>query len=142
MCYKTGQVYLLPTLSRAPEPAASIMRKLLAFLLLGLVGACGLAPHRIDVQQGNVITQDMVAKLKPGMTKPQVRFVLGTPLIVDIFHQDRWDYVYRFEKSGRLSESRKLTVVFEDEKLKRVEGDVVPAAAAAASGSGAASANP
>ena len=65
------------------------------------LGACqsvpmlpGLAPYHIDIQQGNVLTQDMVAKLKPGMTRHQVRFVMGTPPITDPFHEDRWDYVY------------------------------------------------
>ena len=57
-----------------------------------LVSACGpLSPYRADVQQGNVVTQDMIAKLQPGMTRSQVRFALGTPLIVDPFRQDRWD---------------------------------------------------
>ena len=87
----------------------------------------GLKPYKIDIQQGNVITQDMVAKLKPGMTKAQVRFALGTPLIVDAFHADRWDYVYRLEKGGKLIENRKITAVFDDDKLNRIEGDVIPA---------------
>lgn len=83
----------------------------------------------MDVQQGNVVTQEMASKLKPGMSREQVRFVLGTPLVVDPFHADRWDYVYRLEKRGELVEERKLTVIFEDDRLKRVEGDVVPARA-------------
>ena len=53
----------------------------------------GLSAHKIDIQQGNYVTQDMVAKLKPGMTRSQVRFALGTPLIADPFHPDRWDYL-------------------------------------------------
>jgi outer membrane protein assembly factor BamE len=90
-----------------------------------------LTPYRIDIQQGNVVTQDMVAKLQPGMTRGQVRFVLGTPLVTDIFHPNRWDYVYRNEKAGQLIEQRRIVVVFNEDKLLRVEGDVVPAAAAA-----------
>jgi len=86
----------------------------------------GLRPYKIDVQQGNVITQEMVAKLKPGMTKAQVRFALGTPMITDAFHADRWDYVYQYQKGGRIVEQRKVTAVFEDDKLKALEGDVVP----------------
>ena len=90
-----------------------------------------LTPYRIDIQQGNVVTQDMVARLETGMTRSQVRFVLGTPLLTDLFHPDRWDYVYRFEKGGKLIEHRRIFVVFSGDKLLRIEGDVVPAAAAA-----------
>src|SRR5262245_14132834 len=86
-----------------------------------------LTPYKIDIQQGNVVTQEMVEKLKPGMTPSQVRFILGTPLVVDSFHKDRWDYVYRYEKAGRLQEHRRIIIVFEDEKLARIEGDVIPA---------------
>jgi len=88
----------------------------------------GLSPYRIDIQQGNVVTQDMVTKLKPGMTRQQVRFVLGTPPIVDPFHHDRWDYVYYLNKGGKIVEHRRLVLLFEGDTLKRVEGDVVPAA--------------
>jgi outer membrane protein assembly factor BamE len=84
-----------------------------------------LTPYKMDIQQGNVVTQDMVAKLKPGMTPSQVRFILGTPLVVDAFHKDRWDYVYRLEKRGTLQEHRRIVVVFKDDKLARIEGDVV-----------------
>jgi outer membrane protein assembly factor BamE len=87
-----------------------------------------IGPHKIDVQQGNYISQEMVSKLKPGMTRSQVRFLLGTPLIVDPFHSDRWDYVYTFAKRGELTEQRRIVVVFDNDKLARVEGDVVPAA--------------
>ena len=89
----------------------------------------GLSTYRIDIQQGNVITQDMVSKLKPGMTRQQVRFVLGTPPIADTFHQDRWDYVYYLNKGGKLAEHRRLVLLFEGDNLKRIEGDVVPATA-------------
>ena len=92
----------------------------------------GLSPYRIDIQQGNVVTQDMVAKLKPGMSRQQVRFVLGTPPIVDPFHQDRWDYVYYLNKAGKVVEYRRLVLLFDGDTLKRVEGDVVPAAQAPA----------
>src|SRR4029077_1639733 len=86
-----------------------------------------LTPYKMDVQQGNVVTQEMVGKLKPGMTPSQVRFILGTPLVVDASHKDRWDYVYRFSRGGTLQESRRIVIVFQDDKLARIEGDVVPA---------------
>lgn len=94
-------------------------------------------PYKIDVQQGNYVTQEMLAKLKPGMTRSQVRFALGTPLIVDPFRNDRWDYFYMMHKRGELAEQRAVTIVFRGDELLRIEGDVVPAAPAA-SGSSAA----
>ena len=88
----------------------------------------GLKPYRMDIQQGNVVTQEMVAKLKPGMTRQQVRFVMGTPPIADAFHHDRWDYVYYLNKDGQVVEHRRLILLFDGDTLKRIEGDVVPIA--------------
>lgn len=82
--------------------------------------------YKVDIQQGNVITQDMVARLKPGMSRAQVRFVLGSPPITDMFHANRWDYVYTYKKAGKLTEERKLALFFENEQLARVAGDVAP----------------
>ena len=102
-----------------------------------------LSPHRIDVRQGNYVTQDMVARLKPGMSRDQVRFALGTPLVTDVFHADRWDYVYRFQPGRGEPQLRRLVVFFEEGKLARVAGDVIAeseetkAAAAAAPASAA-----
>ena len=89
----------------------------------------GVTPYKIEIQQGNFISQDMVAQLKPGMSKEQVRLALGTPLLTDIFHADRWDYVFWRERAGQKREQRKLTVFFEDGKLTRLDGDVVAAGA-------------
>jgi len=85
------------------------------------------APYRIDIRQGNHIDETMLAQLKPGMTREQVRFALGSPLVADVFHSDRWDYVYRF-KSGRggKTERRAVSVFFVNDKLDRVEGDTAP----------------
>jgi outer membrane protein assembly factor BamE len=112
------------------------MRKLI--LVLIVLAGCrqvpmlpGISPYRIDIQQGNYVTQDMVAKLKPGMSKSQVRFALGTPLVVDPFHADRWDYIYVLQKGGRVVEQRRIIAVFDGEKLLRIEGDVVPSVNAA-----------
>jgi outer membrane protein assembly factor BamE len=110
---------------------------LLILLVVALTGCSSwnpiarLHPYRIDIQQGNLVTQDMLDKLKPGMSPSQVRFVLGTPLIVDPFHKERWDYVYTLEKDGTLVEKRHITVLFENDKFKGLEGDVKPAAAQA-----------
>lgn len=110
------------------------MRSVLLLISLLLAGCGGwsnpidkLSPYKIDIQQGNAITQEMLAKLKPGMTPSQVRFILGSPLVQDPFHPNRWDYVYRYLKAGKLTEQRRITVVFEDDKLKSIEGDVVAA---------------
>jgi len=80
--------------------------------------------YKIDVEQGNIVTQDMVEQLKPGMTRRQVRFILGTPLLEDPFNQDRWDYPY-VKRNGLkvLSESR-LMVYFDGDKLARFEEDL------------------
>jgi outer membrane protein assembly factor BamE len=85
----------------------------------------GVTPYRMEIQQGNFISQEMVSKLSPGMSKEQVRLTLGTPLLTDIFHADRWDYVYWREGQDRKREQRKLAVHFSDGKLVRLEGDVV-----------------
>ena len=105
-----------------------------AILLVGVLSACSSVPrlvseYKIDVQQGNVLTQDMVAQLRPGLSKDQVRFILGTPMLVDMFHADRWDYVYRLQKGGSGEvEMRKFSTFFDaDGKLVRVAGDVVAA---------------
>lgn len=108
-------------------------------LSLPLLAACSgtpevaslLSPYRVDVRQGNYVSQEMVAQLRPGMTREQVRFALGTPLVADMFHADRWDYVYRFQPGRGDVQLRRLVVFFEDDKLARVGGDVVAATAAA-----------
>jgi outer membrane protein assembly factor BamE len=101
------------------------MRARILTLVALLLAGCSLVPplpYKIEVQQGNVITQEMVDKLKPGMTRSQVRFVLGSPMISDAFHDNRWDYIYRVEQEGKLVEQRKLVVFFEDDKLVRIGG--------------------
>lgn len=91
----------------------------------------GVTPYRMVIQQGNYISQEMVDQLKPGMTREQVRFVLGTPLVADIFHADRWDYVFFREMPNGKKEQRNLSVIFENDKLARVVGDLLPAEGAA-----------
>ena len=106
------------------------MRTIVLVLLLPpLLAACNplrvLSVYRMEIQQGNYVTQEMVSKLQAGMTRDQVRFVLGTPLLVDIFHDNRWDYVYRRQRSGsREVEERRLSVFFDNDRLVRIEGDV------------------
>lgn len=82
--------------------------------------------YKMDIQQGNEIDSEMLLKLKPGMTKSQVRFVLGTPLIQDSFHNNRWDYLYAMRKEGRLIEKRHVILNFEKDLLKNITGEVIP----------------
>jgi outer membrane protein assembly factor BamE len=105
---------------------------LLSALLLSSCGVPripGITPYKPEIQQGNYVSQEMVAQIKPGMTREQVRFILGTPLLIDIFHADRWDYVYFREAENGKRESRKLALYFNEGKLARVEGDIVSPAA-------------
>lgn len=100
--------------------------------VLALAG-CGVPslvkPFRIDIQQGNYVSQKMVSQLKPGMSKAQVRFLLGTPLITDIFHPERWDYVFYNQPAYGKREERHLIVIFNKEgRLTRLGGDVVASA--------------
>ena len=105
----------------------------LFFISMVLVG-CSSVPrivneYKIDIQQGNILTQDMVSQLKPGLTKDQVRFILGTPVLMDMFHANRWDYIYRFKKgsTGEV-EMRKFSTFFDaNDRLVRVAGDVTAA---------------
>jgi outer membrane protein assembly factor BamE len=86
--------------------------------------------YRIDVQQGNVVTRDMVDQLRPGMTRDQVRFVMGSPMLTDTFNADRWDYYYSFQPGAGEREQRRVTVYFENDRFTRITGEV-PAASAA-----------
>ena len=81
--------------------------------------------YRINIQQGNVIEQQMLDKLKPGMNQNQVRFIMGTPTMVDPFHNDRWDYVYTFSQDDKERKQRKITLYFKDDRLAYLDGDVV-----------------
>ena len=105
------------------------MPRTLVFCLPLLFAGCGaLTPYRMEIQQGNYVTQEMAAQLKPGLTRDQVRFVMGTPLVADIFHEERWDYVFvRQRANSKDVEHRRIAVFFEDGKLARVDGDIVVA---------------
>ncbi|GAB3405917.1 outer membrane protein assembly factor BamE [Massilia agilis] len=83
-------------------------------------------PYRPDIQQGNFVSQEMLEQLKPGMTRDQVKFVLGTPLLTDMFHADRWDYPFYLARgNGELTTSR-VTVFFKDNKVDHFDGGHLP----------------
>ncbi len=103
-----------------------IYRHLLISLSL-LLAACGsmpnLSPHKISIQQGNLITQTMVDRLKLGMSKRQVAFVLGTPLVADTIEQDQWHYIYSLKMGSGKVFKKQLVVHFEQDNLSHLEGD-------------------
>jgi len=105
---------------RSTPRSTKARRLLFIALTLLLLSACSI--HKIDIQQGNVITQEMFEKLKIGMEKKRVERILGTPLIADPFHRDRWDYVYNFI-AGNTNErqSASLTVYFEGDRLSKID---------------------
>ena len=100
----------------------------LAFLA-SLVFLCGCI-YRIDVQQGNYVTEDIAGKVKQGMTKAEVRQQLGTPLLADIFHGNRWDYYFSNVKGGKAADRTRLSVFFENDKVVAVTGEARPAGSA------------
>ena len=108
---------------------ALIVGLALALASCGVPNIPGITPYKPDIQQGNYVSQDVIAQLKAGMTREQVRFLLGTPLLTDIFHADRWGYVYWREAENGKRESRRVALFFNDGKLERVQGDVVSPAA-------------
>lgn len=100
--------------------------KLSAILLVTSLILTGCITYRLDIPQGNVVTQDQVDKLRVGLTKAQVQYLLGTSLIQDPFHNDRWEYIYSDAVGGKVREEKKFTVFFENGQLVRWEGTVLP----------------
>ncbi len=105
------------------------MRPLVVTMILLLVAGCHFSFPRVAhvaVQQGNVITQEMVDRLKPGMTRRQVAFVMGEPVLRDPFDPDRWDYVYSVQVGDVVYQQLKMSLFFKDDKLDKFSGDVKP----------------
>lgn len=130
----TGTAARLPAATtsqvcRAGSVSGALKGLLIASLCV-LLTACGSVTsfsfpgvYRIDIPQGNLLTQEMIDQLRPGLTKRQVTFILGTPLLRDTFDQDRWDYLYSFQPGGGERVQERLTVYFENDQLTRLEGD-------------------
>lgn len=111
------------------------MRNSILFVLVvaSLESGCGaklpsVKPFKMEVQQGNVVTSKMLLQLRPGMTRSQVRYIMGTPLIVDSFRDNRWDYFYELRKEGKIIEKRRVILDFDKDSLVSVRGDVIPSA--------------
>jgi outer membrane protein assembly factor BamE len=84
-------------------------------------GCSSLSPYKMEIRQGNYITPEMRQKIKVGMSRQQVTSVLGSPLVTDVFHANRWDYIYRFEEKSRLVEQQRLTIYFAGEFVTRID---------------------
>lgn len=121
------------------QPARASTLALLALAVTGLSGCNSLlssdnsllgfiTPYRIEVVQGNVLTKEQVALVKPGQSRTQVRDILGSPLLTDTFHADRWDYVFTIRRQGTEPQQRQVVVRFDGDTLKSIEGaDALPA---------------
>ncbi len=118
------------------SPFYSLFALLLAFTLLAQAGCGWPRVHKVVVQQGNVISQTMIDKLKPGMTRTQVAFVMGEPVLRNSFNNDRWDYVYTIVNPGIYSLSQKMSLYFENDSLTYFIGDYAPASGRPATASG------
>jgi outer membrane protein assembly factor BamE len=108
------------------------MRILLIFVSLLLASCSNLSsyaptftPHKIEIRQGNLITQDMRDKIRVGMSQTQIKAALGAPLINDLYHANRWDYIYRLDQQGKTVENQRLTLYFENRLLVRID-DATP----------------
>jgi outer membrane protein assembly factor BamE len=126
-----------------PMPASSsrASRFALAVLACAAASGCGsfdsisnrlvgsVAPYRVEVVQGNFVSKEQVEAIKPGMSRQQVRDILGTPLVTSIFHAERWDYVFTLKRQGVPPQERKLAVFFRSNVLDHFEGDEMPSEA-------------
>jgi len=92
-----------------------------AVVLVSFSGCSSFSPYKMDIRQGNYITPEMRKKVKVGMSRQQVSSILGSPLVSDVFHANRWDYIYRFEEKTKLVEQQRLTVYFEGEFVSRMD---------------------
>ncbi|MCY1283333.1 Outer membrane protein assembly factor BamE [compost metagenome] len=109
-------------------PNTKLLLTSLTFVgLIALAGCSFPGVYKIDIQQGNVVTQDMIDQLKPGMTRRQVRFIMGNPLITDTFHANRWDYLYSIEPGGGQRQQERMSIYFSDsDQLTALSGDFMP----------------
>lgn len=120
------------------RPSAYLLAVVAAPLLLSACAQTGslgtqvstlgglITPYRVDILQGNVVVQEQVEALQPGMSREQVRNILGTPLLTSAFHADRWDYVFTLKRQGQWVQQRRVTVFFEQDMLSRFEADELP----------------
>ena len=128
-----------PAGSRAGPPARGWRLALALACAAALAGCAGqrsdqssglLSPYRIDLPQGNYLTAEMLDQVKPGMTREQVRQVLGAPLLNPLFRPDRWDYVFRYQYPNGRAELRRVALIFKDDQITTIRADTLPASEA------------
>jgi outer membrane protein assembly factor BamE len=130
-------------MSALPANPHSRIRKILVAVACGVLASCSsgtmsssavnpvnwITPYKVDVIQGNFVSREQVEQLQAGMTRDQVKAVLGTPLLTSLFHADRWDYVFTLKRQGVEPQSFKYTVFFKGDQLERFSGDSMPSEA-------------
>lgn len=122
-----------------PVPVVSVAARTAAFAAAALCvvvsGGCAklgtessglFSPYRIDLPQGNYLTADMLDKLRPGMSREQVRLVLGSPLLQPLFRADRWDYVFAYRFANGRTEVRRVAIFFKDDLIATIKADTLP----------------
>ena len=129
--FNTGMIGIQVAQDSGSHPPMQKTKLLLTSLsltgLLALAGCSFPGVYKIDIQQGNVVTQDMIDQLRPGMTRRQVRFIMGNPLITDTFHRDRWDYLYSIQPGGGQRYQEHVSLVFDgNDQLIGLAGDFLP----------------
>jgi outer membrane protein assembly factor BamE len=121
-CSTAGKLFSSkPSSTEAPVDSSGIVQTVQKSKLFGVVPV-----YRPDIQQGNFISKEMVAQLKVGMTPEQVRFVLGTPLLTDLFHETRWDYPFRIRKGDGEITSSRVVIFFKEGRVSHFEGGDLP----------------
>lgn len=135
MLHHTPDRAPLPTPGQRPNRPLQVICVLAA---LAALSACSsvtsrmpgitslVSPYKIDILQGNVVTREQAAALQTGMTRDQVRDILGSPLLASVFHADRWDYVFTFRRQGQAPQQRRLTAYFKADVLEKFEADELP----------------
>lgn len=108
---------------KSSRPYLLALKLTLAGLLSSLLLACGGIPYKVDVAQGNFVSKEQISALKLGMPRAQVMDILGTPLLVSVFHADRWEYVFTLKRQGVDTKPYKLTVHFKGEALDKIDGE-------------------
>jgi len=117
-------------LSKEVEDYNKVSRTFNSILIFLILSGCSLSRfpgvYRINIEQGNILTQEMIDQLEPGMTQRQVKFILGTPLVRDSLNQNRWDYRYLLRTGNETIKQSLVTIYFDEEILSNVEGDMLP----------------
>ena len=113
-------------MNTTPHTHRRTLKLLVAALTLSLLTACGSILYKAEIAQGNFVSKEQVAALKLGMPRLQVADILGTPLLVSVFHADRWEYVFNLKRQGIETPSYKLTVYFKGDALDKIDGSNMP----------------